>query len=134
MFNLKIVILSHSGTGAGIYSVFAAPGYESRPIANNGVIIARSTNDRIRFECMSNSSQIDVGGITGPDGTTLTSSGNVKGNVSPGSRPGFIRVRAINRFTAGDQGIYTCTIPDANDVDIVTNVGLYPNGFDGECT
>ena len=68
MFNLQIVILSHSGTGAGIYSVDAAPGYESRPIANNGVIIAGSASDddRIRFECISNSSQVDVGSTVQP--------------------------------------------------------------------
>ena len=136
MFNLQIVILSHSGTGAGIYSVDAAPGYESRPIANNGVIIAGSTsNDRIRFECISNSSQTGVGRIAGLDGTTLSSnsSGYLRAIVSPGNRPGFIRFRAINNFTAGDQGIYTCTIPDANGNDITINMGLYPNGFDGEC-
>ena len=136
MFNFQIVTLMLSGTGAGIYSVFAAPGYEFRPIANNGVIIASSatSNDRIRFECISNSSQTDVGGITGPDGTTLPSSGYVRAIVSPGSRPGFVRFRALHSFTAGDQGIYTCTIPDANDNNIIINVGLYPNGFNGECT
>ena len=125
-----------SGTGAGIYSVSAASGYESRPIANNGVIIASSvtSGDRIRFECISNSSLEDVGEITRPDGTTLPSSGNVRAFVSPSSRPGFVRFRALSSFTADDQGIYTCTIPDANGVDIVINVGLYPNGFDGECT
>ena len=137
MFNLQIAILSHSGTGAGIYSVFAAPGYESRSIANNGVIIARNviSNDRIQFECVSNSSQTGVGGITGRDGTPLTNNeGNVRAIVSIGGRPGFIRFRALYSFTTGDQGIYTCTIPDVNGVDIIINVGLYPNGFDGKCT
>ena len=135
MFNHQIVILSHSGTGAGIRSVFAAPGYESRPIANNGVIIAGSTSDdRIRFECISNSTQINVGGITGRDGTILSGSGDVRASLSPGNRPGLIRFRAITNFTASDQGIYTCTIPDANGDNIIINVGLYPNGFNGECT
>ena len=136
MFNLEIVILSHSGTGAGIHSVYAAPGYEFHPIANNGVIIAQSvtSSDIIQFECVSNSSQTGVGGITGRDGTTLINNRNMRTIVSAGSRPGFIRFRAINSFTAGDQGIYTCTIPDANDNNIIINVGLYPNGFNGECT
>ena len=104
-------------------------------MANNGVIVARSmtSGDRMRFECVSNSSQTGVGGITGRYGTTLINSGNLRAIVSAGFQPGFIRFRAINSFTAGDQGIYTCIIPDANDVDIVINVGLYPNGFNGEC-
>ena len=124
------------GTGAGIHSVFAAPGYESHPIANNGVIVARSvtSGDRIQFACISNSSHTGVGEISGQDGRALNNSGDVRAIVSPSSQPGFVRFRAINDFTVGEQGIYTCTIPDSNGNNSVINVGLYPNGFDGVYT
>ena len=116
--------------GASLYSNRAAEQYNRRPIANNGLIIARS-DDNIRLVCVSNSSQSGVGEITGLDGNTLTSGSgwfvNRGANV-----PGFIR--ATNAaFTASDRGIYTCTISDNNDNVMVFNVGLYPTAFSGEC-
>ena len=84
----------------------------------------------IRLVCVSNSSQSNVGEITGRDGNTLSGSG---WNVHSGDNiPGFIRATK-NAFTASDQGIYTCTISDDNDNVMVFNVGLYPTAFSGEC-
>ena len=118
--------------GAGIYAVIAATQYDDQPIANNGLIIALSSgSERLRFECVSNSSQSGVGEITGRDGTALYS-GGIWSVISPFSRPGVLRVRATGVLTAGDQGIYTCTIPDDSGNSIAINVGLYPSGFSGE--
>ena len=81
--------------------------------------------------CASNSSQPDVGEITGLDGSTLTSGSGW--DVNNGANfPGFIRA-TNTAFTATDQGIYTCTIPDSNGNVMVFNVGLYPRTFNGEC-
>ena len=81
--------------------------------------------------CVSNSSQSDVGEITGLDGNTLTSGSGWHVNNAL-NVPGFIR--ATNAaFTVVDQGIYTCTIRDSNDNVMVFNVGLYPTAFNGEC-
>ena len=137
MFHLqviKIVKLSiHAG--AGIYSSIASGGYDNRAITNNGMIIVDSratSGDFLRFECVSNSSRTGVGEITGRDGNTLTTGGIWTIRQSPGVRPGLIRVGVRSEFTASDQGIYTCTIPDANSNNIAINFGLYPNGFNGE--
>ena len=81
--------------------------------------------------CVSNSSQPDVGMITGLDGNTLTS-GSGWGVDNAANVPGFIRA-TNNDFTASDQGIYTCTISDDNGNVMVFNVGLYPTEFSGEC-
>ena len=117
-------------TGASPHAGIAADQYNKHPIANNGLIIANS-DDTIRLVCVSNSSQPDVGEIIGRDGNTLTSGSgwdvNHLGNV-----PGFIRATK-NVFTAADQGIYTCTLPDNNGNVMVFNVGLYSTAFSGEC-
>ena len=81
--------------------------------------------------CVSNSSQPDVGVITGLDGNTLTSGSGWDVN-NGGNVPGFIRA-TNTAFTTTDQGIYTCIISDSNGNVIVFNVGLYPTTFNGEC-
>ena len=114
--------------GAGIYSYEAAPGFV-RPIANNGLIVSDSTG-QLRLECVSSQSALGV--ITGLDGNTLTTAGIWR--VShPYDRPGVRRLRTNDDtpLTAVDQGVYTCTVPDNNDNQIVINVGLYPTGFSG---
>ena len=116
--------------GASLYAGIAADQYNKHPIANNGLIIARS-DDKIRLVCASNSSQPDEGVITGLDGNTLTS-GNRWDVNNGGNSPGFVRATK-NDFTATDQGIYTCIISDSNDKVMIFNVGLYPHTFSGEC-
>ena len=81
--------------------------------------------------CVSNSSLIGVGEITGLDRNTLTS-GNGWDVNNAANVPGFIRA-TNTAFTASDQGIYTCTINDDNGNVMVFNVGLYPTAFSGEC-
>ena len=117
-------------TGASLHAGIAANQYNKRPIANNGLIIARS-DDTIRLVCASNSSQPDVGEIIGRDGNTLTSGSGWDVN-NLGNVPGFIRA-TNTAFSATDQGIYTCTLPDNNGNVMVFNVGLYSTAFNGEC-
>ena len=117
--------------GASLYAVEAADQYNQLPIANNGLIIARS-DDRLRLFCVSNSSQSGEGMITGRDGNTLTSSNSDWFVNRGGNIPGFIRA-TTSTFTASDQGIYTCTINDDNGNVMIFNVGLYLTAFSGEC-
>ena len=130
-----------TSAGAGMYAAVAATQYNDQPIANNGLIIALGSGnldgDSLKLDCVSNSSQSGVGVITGRDGTALTNGAALAGGgtwtvVNPFSRPGVLRVRARGVLTAGDQGIYTCTIPDDSGNSIAINVGLYPSGFSGE--
>ena len=126
-----------TSAGAGIYAGVAATQYDDQPIANNGLIIALGSGRSLEFDCVSNSSQSGVGEITGRNGTTLTDGAALAGGstwqvVIPSSRPGVLRVRTKGVLIAGDQGIYTCTIPDDSGNSIAINVGLYPSDFSGE--
>ena len=57
--------------GTSLHAGVDADQYNRHPIANNGLIIANSEN-KIRLVCASNSSQNNVGLITGQNGNTLT--------------------------------------------------------------
>ena len=110
--------------------------FDPRPIANNGLIV--SGDDGLRLYCVSNSSQSGVGTITTSNGDMFNIGSNGIWNVAyPGNRPGFLRLQTRTQpttmlLTASDQGIYTCTIPDDEGNDIILNVGLYPNDFNGK--
>ena len=125
-------------SGAGIHPDRAAPQYDDRPIANNGLILSRSDGD-ISVNFISNSSVVGVGVVTLLDGGTRSSGENGGGwrVFSPFDRPGLLRIDRFsgNNFsplTSTHQGIYTATIPDSNNNMFTFNVGLYPSDFDGE--
>ena len=92
-----------------------------------------SASDRLILECVS--SQSEEGMITGRDGNTLPlGETGVWRLTNPFSRPGVFRLltRTGSSITAADQGIYTCTVNDSNDGQVVINIGLYPSGFNSE--
>lgn len=43
-----------------------------------------------------------------------------------------LEVRSGHNFTADNQGIYTCVIPDEEGNSVTLNVGLYPAAYNGE--
>ena len=117
-------------SGAGIYASRAAPQYDDHPIANNGLILSASNGIEVNF--ISNSSQVDVGVVTLPDGGTRSSGENGGLRVhAPFSRPGVLRIDRISSLPSL-QGIYSATIPDSNNNMFTFKVGLYPTGFNGE--
>ena len=119
-------------SGAGIYADKAASQYVDRPIANNGLIL--SASNVIFLDFISNSSQLDVGMITLPDGRTQSNGDNIDiwKVSSPFNRPGTLRFETSSPFTSTHQGIYTATIPDSNNNMFTLNVGMYPSEFNGE--
>ena len=119
-------------SGAGIHPDRAAPQYDDHPIANNGLIL--SASDRISVNFISNSSQVGVGVVTLLDQRTRSSGGyiDVWRVHAPYDHPGLLRFETFSPLPSTRQGIYTATIPDSNNNMFTFNVGLYPNGFDGE--
>ena len=95
-----------------------------------------SGKDRLRLECVSNSSQPVNGSITTPSGLTLhpDNIGGIWNLNKPFNRPGILRIRnRENRpLTKNEMGVYTCMIPDDNGIIISLNVGLYPHNFTSE--
>ena len=128
-----IVTCWNNHPGAGIFGGGRASSSdtERHPIANNGLIVSGS--DGLLMDCVSNSSQSGVGMITGLDGNQLpTGTTGVLYVINPYERPGVRRLQSVSTFTAAEQGIYTCSIPDNNDNLFTFNFGLYPSGFTGE--
>ena len=119
--------------GAGIYADRAAPQYVEHPIANNGLILSAGNGMSVNF--ISNSSQLGVGVITLPDGRTRSNDGSTIGGWRvhvPFSRTGVLRIETSSPLTFTSQGIYTATIPNSKNNMFTFNIGLYPNGFNGE--
>ena len=119
-------------SGAGIHPDRAAPQYDDRPIANNGIILSASNIISVNF--ISNSSEVGVGVVTLLDGGTRSSGENDGGWMvrAPFNRPGVLRFQTSSSLPSALQGIYTATIPDSNNNMFTFNVGLYPSDFDGE--
>ena len=113
--------------GAGIYSSRGAPGFEGRPIANNGLIV--SASDGLSLECVSSS---NLGIIT--EVTLANANTDVWRLTNSHTRPGVLYLQTKNdtSITTTEQGIYTCNISGSNGEAFIINVGLYPNGFTGE--
>ena len=89
----------------------------------------------INFVC--NSSQSVVGTMLyTPHGTILAPYATIGALffVSPFDRPGVLHLwqRSYLPFPVTYQGIYTCTIPDNNGIDISLNEGVYLPGFNGD--
>ena len=119
--------------GAGIYASVAAPQFDDRPIANNGLIL--SASDGMAVDFISNSSQLGVGVITLPDGRTQSNGDNTIGIwrvYAPFSHPGTLRIETSSPLPTTSQGIYTVTIPDSNNNMFIFNLGLYPPEFNGK--
>ena len=78
----------------------------------------------------------DVGNLIAPNGQDITTSGIDPFDVMVGgdSNPGYLSIlQASGHFlTATFQGMYTCILPDENEVENQLNVGIYPHGFNGE--
>ena len=75
--------------------------------------------------------------ITGRDGLQLNHHDPLSGGgtwtvVNPFFHPGMLRVRANGVLSPGDQGVYSCAIPDDNGAMFTINVGLYHSGYQGE--
>ena len=113
-------------------------------LPNNGIVIARDviSGERINLQCRSGSTMTRVGQLVDLDGNTFNirqSSGvfNVEQTGSGFGHPGSVRFRNVvgaePDFTAADEGVYSCRIPDeTGDDDVDVSIGVYRNGFNCE--
>ena len=125
----SILAVSILHPGGGVYVTRGAPGFASRAIANNGLIVSASIG--LILDCVS--SQSEEGVITGRDGNTIDLGvSGVWRLTNPFN--GVLRLYTfrLSSINAPDQGIYTCTVSDSRGGQVVINVGLYPSGFNGE--
>ena len=118
-----------STTGVGIFA-------NNNPVLNNTAILADNNNQTGVIYCNSGSKDVGVGQWFSPSGAEIAQNNDGTFTVvrGGGSIPSFIglQLRAGRSFSASDEGIYTCIIPDENGIEQVLQIGLYLNGYIGE--
>ena len=120
--------------GAGIY---VQVGDESVPLGalpNNSLVISRpsSSATRVRFLCRSTSASSNVGELIGIDGVPVT---NNPFSVDT-AQVGTLEATNSNTNTdigSGNQGVFTCRIPDDNGRTVDINIGVYSNDVHCKC-
>ncbi len=106
-------------------------------LPNNAIISAIAVNRIPGFTCLSGSRRGNVGHLSGVTGRDITFSHVdqftvVRGNTNnPGSVQVYVSQSGIS---PGDEGIYTCRIPDERGHLSDANVGLYLQHSRGENT
>ena len=83
--------------------------------------IARELN------CISASRSADIGQFIAPNGNDITNDSSV--TIGDGSDPGHV---SIQLQSGGEEGVYSCVIPDENDVEQYLHVGIYYGAFNSK--
>ena len=91
--------------------------------------------DTLRFVCDCASLDLSSAQFIGVDSSVLFPP---SGNTAPFFVELTNRLTVRNRgdseptITSSDQGVYTCRMPDENEMLVDVNVGIYPYGFNSE--
>ena len=112
--------------GAGVNVIIGGPGFEGN-LADNALTRARNESGvNLQVDCISSSTESTVGNWVAPSASILLQS-----HFQIIRRPGVATLEVNGAFTSSDQGIYTCTIDDADGNSNVINVGIYPDQYSG---
>ena len=99
-------------------------------IQNNSIIQTTSTGRIGKLECISALKSANVGRLIAPNGNDITNVSSIVtiGNISD---PGFISLELQNdiSFAINNQGVYTCIIPDENEIVKYLHIGIYYGRF-----
>ena len=108
----------------------------NNPVLNNTAILADKNNQIGVIYCNSGSKLAGIGQWFSPSGAEITqnSGGTFTVVRGGGNIPSYIglQLRAGRSFSTSDEGIYTCLIPDENDVEQALQIGIYHDGYIGE--
>lgn len=106
------------------------------PIQNNSIIRASITGRFNQLQCISGSTAANVGMWIAPNGEDIDGGPSDSFSVvtSDGTDPGFtsIELQMGEALSAGDEGVYTCVIPDENGNMQYLYVGLYQRRFNSK--
>ena len=134
-------VISHISTGAGMFVVTGDGSVPTGVLPNNGIVIARddvTSGNRIRVQCRSGLTDFEVGQFVDLDGTSHDVPGTTgvfslqRSGTQPGTLQFFNRVGNEPALTTGDNGVYTCRIPDESGTMVDVNIGVYVNGFNSK--
>ena len=108
----------------------------SGPVANNSIVRANSDGSTGVFQCISGSTQPNVGQWIAPDGQELSLSADSPFTVTIGdsTNPGYLSTVVTNGHSLSnvDQGVYSCVLPDESGNEQIIHVGIYLSGFNSE--
>ena len=97
---------------------------------------ANSDGSTGTFQCISGSTQPNVGEWIALDGQQLTLSANSLFTVTIGdsTNPGYLSTVVTDGHALSnvDQGIYSCILPDESGNEQTIHVGIYLSGFNSE--
>ena len=105
--------------------------YDNSLVRNNSIITVPS-NGRIEpLECLSGSPNTSMGRVYQPDGADIMFDSSDMFHVD-NSTPGVIRIELETGYSilSNHQGVYTCAIPDENDVMQYIYFALYRPTYD----
>ena len=104
-------------------------------INNNSIIQASASGALGEIQCLSGSTEINVGSWIAPQRQVVTTNVNDVFAITFGgeSDPGFFSIRVEDgmNFTNREVGIYTCAIPDETGLETSFHVGIYLQDFTG---
>ncbi len=99
-------------------------------IQNNSIIQTTATGRIGQLQCISASGSTDVGQLIAPNGNDITNLSSIVSfeNITD---PGVIVLDLENdaSFTASNQGVFTCIIPDENGEQQYLYIGIYYGRF-----
>ena len=102
---------------------------------NNSAIISNRNNQIGTIYCNSGSHASNIGKWFDPYGSeiTQTSGGSLTTVHGGGDFPAYVglQLKPGAVITENDEGVYTCIIPDENNIDHTLYVGVYRFGFTG---
>ena len=100
-----------------------------RVIPNNSIILTDNFGRIPQLQCISGSKSPGVGHWFSPSGQDITLSANDPFDIIRGgqSDPGYVDISLHSGriLSIGDQGVYTCRIPDESGMIRFSFVGIY---------
>ena len=102
-------------------------------LPNNSLVISRSSTStvRVRFLCSSTSVSSGVGKLIGLGGSPVASTNFFIDLIQLGTVEVVNTNQNIN-IGSGNQGVFTCRIPDENGRTVDINIGIYSNDIQCE--
>ena len=131
-------------TDGGVYVTTSYVPLSSSSLPNNSIITTytgsvgyHSTYRRLAFYCCSNSTSGYFSSFVGPDGYSYSGRISIERFSSPSSYAGCMylyldKLRnsfSQNVLSTGEQGIYTCRMPDSAGRIIELSVGIYRDDY-----
>ena len=114
--------------GVGVY-------YAADAMPHNTALIANSSHQIGAISCHSASRERHIGRWIAPSGEDITFSSTdiFSVDLRSGDFPSYASLSLLpgEEFSASEDGVYSCVMPDENGVEHTIHIGLYHTGYSG---